>query len=156
MKSIRSLVVLACVSGMLGSLHAHSYVVSFEDPFEAIDRVWQDTLQRVGGKAPKTQVWEKENNVVVRMEVPGFSSENIKVHAYETSLQVSGKVEEKKEEKNKDSIATYAMKSFERTVSLPTKVQPGKAEAKIENGVLMVTIPKEEKVEPKGRLVPIK
>ncbi|QQY79944.1 heat shock protein Hsp20 [Keratinibaculum paraultunense] len=99
---------------------------------------------------------DKEKDIVVKANVPGFREEDINIEVAEDSLIISGKIEEDtdKKEKEKEEIR-YILKerpqkmAFERVIPLGVKVMPDKAKATLKNGVLEITIPKAEATEKK-------
>jgi HSP20 family protein len=88
---------------------------------------------------------ETSNEVMVRAEVPGFSSRDLIVEGDANNLLVRGSVEnaclECKKAGNRKCVHTSTTRIF-RHVSLPVSVTPRGASAKLNNGVLTVSIPK--------------
>jgi HSP20 family protein len=94
---------------------------------------------------PAVEVSDTKDTVVVKVQVPGVSKEQIQVTVSEGALTIKGetKEEEKKEEKNYIR-REFRYGAFSRTVSLPAGVQGEKAAAQLKDGVLEITIPKSE------------
>ncbi|MBI3590043.1 MAG: Hsp20/alpha crystallin family protein [Candidatus Melainabacteria bacterium] len=93
-------------------------------------------------------VYEKNGNVVAEMYLPGIDPEKIDISVEENYLKVSGSREEKKETEEKDYYSKEIRRgSFERTIPLPDAVKKDKADASYKDGVLKITIPKDEKKE---------
>ncbi|ETW95044.1 MAG: hypothetical protein ETSY1_32240 [Candidatus Entotheonella factor] len=107
-------------------------------------------FEREDGFLPNVEVSDTQESVVVKAQVPGVSQDNIQVSVTDDSLTLKGemKEEEKKEEKN-IYRREFRYGSFSRTIPLPTAVQSEKAEAKLKDGVLEITIPKSEKAKVK-------
>jgi len=78
--------------------------------------------------------------------VPGVNKEDFKIDLHDSYLTISGerKISEEKKEKNFRSIETQ-YGSFSRSFSLPENVAADKINAKYNNGILELTIPKDEK-----------
>lgn len=100
------------------------------------------------GKAftPQVDVSETEKAFELSFAIPGIKKDEIKIDLNEGQLTVSGerKFEEKKEEKNFHSVETkYG--SFSRSFHLPDNIDADKVEAKYEDGLLNITIAKDEK-----------
>ena len=86
---------------------------------------------------------DKGDKFELQVEVPGIAKEKIDVKATKFSIEISGKHSEKSEDKGKRYLYTERMfRSFYRNVPLPEEVVPSKVEAKIEDGILRVDIPK--------------
>jgi len=99
------------------------------------------------------EVVEDETSYKIRMEVPGYSSNEVKVEMNGPSLIVSGKREKKEE--SKTSFKSESS-SFSRTFSLPSNCLMDNVEATHENGVLLLTLPKTTKEVSKSKQIPIK
>lgn len=123
----------------------------FDGFFRGLDRPF------AGYKAwPSLDVAEQENAVVVRAEVPGCKPEDIEISVCNNTLTISGEKKETKEEKDKGYYyAETTSGNFRREITLPTDVDASKVEAKCNNGVLSITLPKAQvskavKVQVKG------
>jgi HSP20 family protein len=107
--------------------------------------------------SPPMEVFEKEDKYVVRAELPGMKREEIEVSIVEDTLTIKG---EKKAESEVKEEGYYLCErcygSFERSISLPTAVETGKAEASYENGVLEISLPKVPEVKPRKIEVSVK
>jgi len=67
-------------------------------------------------------------------------------------VSLSGKIEQKKEEKGENYYyAERAYSGWERTIPLPVRIQSDKAKAKYQNGVLEITLPKAEEAKKKRK-----
>ena len=96
--------------------------------------------------APALDVSETETEVLVRCELPGIDPKDVELSVESVSLTLCGCKKEEKEEKGESfhrKECRYG--SFRRTVSLPAEVEPEKAQAKYEKGVLCVTLPKSKR-----------
>jgi len=113
-----------------------------------VDRFFNESLVRNGGSAfvPKVDVIENEANYEVHLAVPGISKDDFKVEVNDSVLTVSGerKFTNEKKEKNYRAVETQ-YGSFSRSFSLPENVDGTKINAKYNNGILELTIPKDEK-----------
>lgn len=118
------------------------------EPFKEIDRFFDDRFLQPFGSFSKlgldlaVDVYEEKGNVVAKMSLPGIKSEELDISLEDEMLTISGRREEEKEVDKKDYYSKEIRRgSFSRTVSLPKSVDAGKAEAKYENGELIVTMP---------------
>jgi len=96
---------------------------------------------------------EKEKEVVVRFELPGFAPEEVKVEVVGELLTVEAEHKEKGKEKEKEK-AERAYAHVKRMVTLPPEVELEKVEAVYRNGVLEVHLPR--KPEAVGRRIEVK
>ena len=121
----------------------------FDDRFDRI-------IERAFGRdrqapwMPAMDVYETDENVVVTVELPGIKAEDVEVSVEDATLTVSG-TREFSSEVTEESYHRIERRygSFSRAVSLPPQVDTGKVEARFEDGVLTVEVPKVEKAKPK-------
>ena len=93
--------------------------------------------------APRVDVYEKDNNVIIEAEIPGAKKEDIEVKIKDNAVVIKGEVkreEEKKEENYYRSERFYG--TFERVIPLPVEIKAEEAKAEIKDGILKLTIPK--------------
>ncbi len=113
-----------------------------------VDGFFNDSLTRSGGSAflPKVDIIENETSYELHVAAPGLSKEDFNIELNDNSITVSGerKFLNEKNEKNYHSIETQ-YGSFSRSFSLPENVDSSKINAKYNNGILELTIPKDEK-----------
>ncbi|XP_055836352.1 17.8 kDa class I heat shock protein-like [Solanum dulcamara] len=94
---------------------------------------------------------------VFKVDVPGIKKEEVKVEVEEGGiLQISGERSKEQEEKN-DQWHRMERSSgkFVRRFRLPESVRMGEIKAAMENGVLTVTVPKEEEKKPEVKAIDI-
>jgi HSP20 family protein len=117
----------------------------FDDFFTPM--VWEDFPTT----SPSANVWEEDDTVHVEMAVPGIKKEDIEITIMDDSVCIRGsnKTEEKEDSKKKYYYRSMET-SFEQTFNLPTKVDSNKSEAKLEDGVIHITLPKADEVKPKS------
>jgi HSP20 family protein len=97
-----------------------------------------------------TDVSEDANSLRITMELPGVNADDVRLSLENNILTIRGEKKQQAEENNERVHRferTYGM--FERTFALPNTVDPEKIEARYENGVLFVTIPKAERAKPR-------
>jgi HSP20 family protein len=125
---------------------------------EAMDRLFEESVVRpragwpapLGAESLAVDMYETDEEVVVKTAVPGVKSEDIDVSITGDVLTIKGetKAEEKVEKANYiRQERRYGV--FSRSLSLPSTVVADKATAEFENGVLILTLPKAEEVKPK-------
>lgn len=129
------------------------------DPFEELERFFSEDflpalVPAVSFSPVPVNMYEEDGKLVVEVGVPGMKSEDIKVRVEGDRLIVEGKKEEEKEEKGKNYYRREMRRGeFRRVIGLPYEVDPDKANAKVENGVLVVTFPRV--AEEKGREIKV-
>jgi HSP20 family protein len=92
---------------------------------------------------PATDVYEKEKEVVVEVEVPGILLQHLKIVQWGNRLTISGvKQEEPKAKKFKFHRLEREMGFFHKEIVLPVAVETEKTVAILENGVLTIRLKK--------------
>ena len=113
-----------------------------------IDTLFNESLTRSGGSAfvPKVDVIENETAFELHVAAPGLSKEDFNIELKDNYLTVSGerKFTNEKKEKNYRSIETQ-YGSFSRSFALPENVDGSRINAKYNNGILELIVPKDEK-----------
>jgi HSP20 family protein len=86
---------------------------------------------------------------VLRGDLPGMSEDDVDIEIKDNVLTVSGERKSENEEKGEGyHRVERAFGRFSRSLSLPQGIDPEKVEAKFENGVLEVQIPKPAEAKP--------
>jgi HSP20 family protein len=105
----------------------------------------------VGGiSAPAVDMYQTENDVVVKAAVSGMKADDMQINVTGDMLTLKGEIREKNEVKDKAyHIREQRWGSFERNIPLPTLIMADRGKAEFEDGVLTITLPKAEEVKPK-------
>lgn len=100
--------------------------------------------------SPSLDAVEDKNQYLVKLELPGLKSEDVKITFEEGVLNISGeRKEEKVAEENKVHLSERYHGTFERAVRFPAPVQADNVSAKFTDGVLEIVLPKTEETKPK-------
>lgn len=106
---------------------------------------------------PAVDIAERENDFVVRMELPGVAKEDVRITMQEHILTIRGEKKQEKESKGSEFHRTErSYGSFQRSFTLPASVKSGEIDASFSDGVLHVTLPKAEESKPKQIDVKVK
>ena len=113
-----------------------------------VDQFFNDTDGRTGGSTfrPKTDVAETGKDYEIHLAMPGMKKEDFKLEVNEHLLTISGvrKLNEENKEKNFRTVETH-YGAFSRSFRVPENVDKEKISAIYNNGILEVTLPKDEK-----------
>ncbi|MDA8191127.1 Hsp20/alpha crystallin family protein [Acidiferrobacter thiooxydans] len=103
------------------------------------------------GAVPAMDVTERDNEYVIRMDMPGVSREDIDITLAEGVLTVSGEVKRQHEEKAGDRLIREerCYGKLSRSVRLGSHIDDKKVSASYKDGVLELTLPKAEEMKPK-------
>lgn len=108
-------------------------------------RVFAPDLEALAGWVPKVDVIDRDDEVVVKAEMPGVKKEDIRVSLVGNVMTIKGETKrEEKEEKGDYYRCEIARGEFSRMVTLPADVDDTKAKAELRDGVLEISVPKIE------------
>ena len=102
-----------------------------------------------GGNIPTTDVYTKDNDLVVEAHLPNFEQNDINIQVDDGALVISAERHEKEEDKKKTYIVRESSSSFYRRIALPDRADADKISARLDDGVLKVVIPLTPLPEPK-------
>lgn len=119
----------------------------FNDTFSAFDWPYRDSASATW--MPAVDIAEHSDRILIQMEVPGVSPENVKIAVEDNVLTISGSKERASEEATELHRYERTYGAFERTFKLPASVDVAAIKAAQEHGVLTVTLPKVEKAKPR-------
>ena len=131
----------------------------FEQPFGTAFR-WPSirAIAFPGGEswAPQIDVFERDNRLVTKVDLPGLKKEDVKVEITDGQLAVSGeRHSETKEEKDNVYRCERSYGSFYRAVPLPDGAKLEDVKATFADGVLEVSVPLPAKADAKPRIVAV-
>jgi len=126
---------------------------------EAMDRLFEDSFIRPNGSwsglaagqvAVPVDLWETQDAYHLRADLPGLTPEDIEINATADTFQVSGEFKAKTDVTSEGWLRQERRSGkFSRAFSLPMQIEPNKVDAKFENGVLELVLPKAENVKPR-------
>lgn len=127
---------LVAMSNRLNRTFNDSYAPRTEDSFG----VW----------APPVDIFERQDHLVIRAEIPGVQKEDMDVRIENGVLTLHGERKQDTEVKEENAHRMERIYgSFARSFSLPTTVDASKVSATYKDGILEVTVPKAEAAKPK-------
>jgi HSP20 family protein len=107
--------------------------------------LWRDMMEPFQGRMPRTDIIDRDEELLVRIEVPGVDKKDIEVSLVDNMLTVKGRVQhEQKEQKEDYYRCEISQGAFSRTVMVPGTVDASNVEASLKDGVLEVALPKLE------------
>ena len=139
--------------------NSNGTVTRYRDPFAMARELlsWDPffTDRRVSAFSPAFEVKETTDSFVLKADLPGVAEADLDISVHNNVLTVSG-TRQAEERKEGEGYALYERQfgSFSRSFSLPDTADGERIEAKLENGVLALSIAK--KVEAKPRKIAVK
>lgn len=103
---------------------------------------WDKLFNEASPASLAADIHEDRDHYYARFEIPGVRKENVKIELSNNLLTVSA---EKKEKRGDEELSF----SLTRTISVPDTVKADAISAKLEDGILTVTLPKTEERKPK-------
>jgi HSP20 family protein len=134
------------------------------DPFreavslrDAMNTLLQESFVRPGGMAAPNgyaplplDISETQDEFVVKAALPGVKPDDVQITVHGDTLTIRGESKAEEEKKGEHwHLRERRFGSFQRSLSLSTPVDPDRAEARHEHGVLTLTLPKSEAAKPR-------
>ncbi len=124
------------------------------------DRLFRDPFTTFGAEreaepstrpwAPAVDIYETENSIVLKAELPGIDPKDVEVRVEDNTLYLKGERRFEKETKDENyHRVERSYGSFARSFSLPNSIDADKVVAEYKDGVLNLTLPKREEAKPK-------
>lgn len=103
-----------------------------------------------GGVAyPSINLWEQGDNLYVEAEIPGVKAEELEISVVGNELTLKGRRAPAAEDAATFHRRERGVGSFTRVVRLPVEVDNAQVQASLNDGVLLVTLPKHEAAKPR-------
>ena len=130
------------------------FLVPLSRESRQLSRLFDDTFERflspataaesVASRSPALDVAETEQVYTVKLEMPGVTKDDIKVsvEGRQVTVQAESQRNEEKKEGERLLYRERSTTSYARTFTLPVEVDQAEAAAKLDHGVLTLTLPK--------------
>jgi len=103
-----------------------------------------------GAWVPAVDIFETNEAIVLKAELPGITSQDISVEVKDNTLTLKGEKKFEKEVKEENyHRVERSYGSFQRAFTLPGTIHQEKVKAKFKDGILEITLPKVEEAKPK-------
>ena len=99
---------------------------------------------------PRTNVIEEKEFFELEIALPGVSKKDIAINVEKDTLSISHKEKEVSEEEGVYSRKEFDFSQFKRSFQIPETIDSQKIEAKMENGILTVKLPKRDEAIDRG------
>jgi HSP20 family protein len=139
-------------------------VMRFSDPFEALlllqrqldARLASDWLGKYTanmGSYPPINIFQQRDDFVAIVELPGVSKADLKIEAKEGTLRISGRKILDYQENASIHRRERLAGSFDRTITLPIRIDPDRIKAEYRDGILALFIPRAEIDKPRAIVI---
>ncbi len=133
-------------------------LLSLADPFDGLFRLQRELEARLAsdwlgtggtGAFPPINVFQQGHDFVAVVELPGVAKSDLELHAKESTIRISGK----KSFDYGDKISLHRREriagTFDRTITLPVRIDPDGIKAEMRDGILTLFIPRAESDKPR-------
>jgi HSP20 family protein len=135
-----------------GTRNPFEELASMRQQFDRLVNTWSGDIKKSidAGVFPQVNLTEDTNQFYLRAELPGLKNDAIDIQATGKTIAISGERKIPEE----DAKAHYHRREreagkFSRILTMPTEIDADRIEAKLENGILTIKIPKAETVKPR-------
>jgi HSP20 family protein len=120
---------------------------------ETLSRIWKEELPR-GVWSPPVDILEKENEVILKIDLPEVNQNEIDIKVEENTLIIQGERKFVKETSDTNYLQIERpYGTFQRTFAIPRGIDQEKIKAAYKDGVLRVVLSRREEVRPKKILL---
>ena len=134
---------------------------SFSDPFEALfglqraldSRIASDWMGRgtaASGSFPPINIFQKGDDFVALVELPGIDKNNLEIEAKENTIRIRGRKAIAYGERASVHRRERVSGVFDRTLSVPIRIEPGGIKAEYRDGMLALFVPRAEADKPRS------
>ena len=134
---------------------------SFRDPFEALftlqraldARIASDWIGRgtaASGSFPPVNIFQKGEDLVAVVELPGVDKSDLEIEAKENTIRIRGRKAIAYGEQASVHRRERVSGMFDRTVSVPIRIEPDQIKAEYRDGLLVLFIPRAEADKPRA------
>lgn len=122
---------------------------------DTMDKLFDESFARNGGSLANAasvhvDIEAKPDEFVLRANVPGLKPDDLHIEIVDNTVTLRGEFKaESKNEQDSYLLVERQYGQFTRSFTLPVSLDSTKAEARIENGLLTLRLPKAEAVKPK-------
>jgi HSP20 family protein len=140
-------------------------LVKFRSQFPVFNTAFENFINRaltdfsnheLSFAQPAVNIIERENAYHVEVAAPGFNKGDFSVNITENVLRIQAKNSQEQTEKQENyARREFSYQSFERSFTLPEDVNTDAIQAKYENGILQIELPKKEQKQPEQKLIEV-
>jgi len=110
---------------------------------------WEEALENESWVAPLVDIYETDDEFFLNAYIPGVKKENLKIKLEDGHLVIMGRIDYDEAVNRKYVLKETEIGNFYRRFKISDSIDESKIDAKLENGVLEVRLPKHERVKPK-------
>ena len=110
---------------------------------------WDEALEKESWIAPLIDIYETDDDYFLNAYMPGVNKENVKIKLENDNLVIMGRIDYEDAVNRKYVLQETEIGNYYRRFKISDSVDESKIDAKLENGILNVKLPKHERAKPK-------
>ncbi len=108
-------------------------------------------------RTPLTNIAENDENYSITAELPGLDKGDIEIAIHDGVLEIKGEQKEEHEEKKDGFVRReYHSSSYHRSFTIPENIDEDNIDAKLDNGILTIALPKKELEQKEKKKIEVK
>lgn len=111
---------------------------------------WEEALEKEKWVTPTVDIYETDDEFVLLTNMPGVSKENVKIKLEAESLVLMGRINYEEANSRKYILKETRIGNFYRKFKISDSIDIDRVDAKLENGKMVVILPKHERVKPRS------
>lgn len=129
-------------------------ILEMESIRHQMDRMFEEMTgfnsSEGNSRRPAIELINNDDYLTLRAEVPGVEAKDLDISVTREAVTIKGEYSYDREDKDKGYFhSEFQYGQFERTIALPAPINNSKVEAEFNNGILSLTLPKEEEAKNK-------
>ncbi len=110
---------------------------------------WDEALEKESWIAPLVDIYETMEDYYLTAQMPGVKKDDVKIKLEEGNLVIMGRIDYEQNVNNKFVLKETEIGNYYRRFKISDSVDETKIDAKLENGILNVKLPKHDRLKPK-------
>lgn len=112
-------------------------------------RSWDEALEKESWVAPLIDIYETEDDFYLNAYMPGVKKEDVRIKLEDGNLVIMGRIDYDETINKKYVLQETVLGNYYRRFKISDSIDETKIDAKLENGILNVKLPKHERVKPR-------
>lgn len=112
-------------------------------------RTWDEALEKESWVAPLIDIYETEDDFFLNAYMPGVKKEDVKIKLEDGNLVIMGRIDYDETINKKYVLQETILGNYYRRFKISDSIDETKIDAKLDNGILNVKLPKHERVKPR-------
>jgi HSP20 family protein len=136
-------------------------ITTFSDPFDTLFNLqralegrlesnWLEDQTTSQGPFPPINVFQQGDDILAIIELPGVDKNSLQIQAKENTIRIAGKKVITYPEGASIHRRERAFGEFDRTLSLPVRLDPDRIKAEYRDGILALFLPRSERDKPRS------